>query len=96
GGDEFVILLADLEAPRAAAALVAEQCLAAVCAPYVVGDAILTLSASLGVVWHRGEPISSSQLMSQADIAMYRAKRAGKNAVCFFDDVEGQQGVAAA
>jgi diguanylate cyclase len=96
GGDEFVILLTELEAPRQAAALVAEQCLAAICAPYVVDDTILTLSASVGVVWHRGQPISSSQLMSQADIAMYRAKRAGKNAICFFDDVEGRQDSAAA
>lgn len=88
GGDEFVILLADLDEPRSGAGCVAEQCLAALAVPYRVGSTTVTLSVSIGVAWHRGLPVSSSQLMSQADIAMYRAKRAGKNAMHFFDEPE--------
>jgi diguanylate cyclase (GGDEF)-like protein len=88
GGDEFVVLLADLDDPRDGAGRVAAQCLAALAAPYQVGASSATLSVSIGVAWHQGAPVSSSQLMSQADIAMYRAKRAGKNAVHFFDEPE--------
>jgi diguanylate cyclase (GGDEF)-like protein len=88
GGDEFVILLADLDEPRSGAGCVAAQCLAALAAPYRVGADTVALSVSIGVAWHQGLPVSSSQLISQADIAMYRAKRAGKNAVHFFDEPE--------
>jgi len=88
GGDEFVVLLADLEQPRADAERLALEYLTAIGMPYRVDGRSFTLSISIGIALYRkGECASASQLMSRADIAMYRAKRAGKDRICFFEDV---------
>ena len=46
----------------------------------------LTLGASVGIALYQGVQASPSQLLSQADIAMYQAKRAGKHGFCIFDE----------
>lgn len=86
GGDEFVVLLTDLNDARSAAVGVAQQLLAAIGIPFNIAGTILELSASIGIALYSGASISTSQLMSQADIAMYQAKRAGKNEFCVFDE----------
>jgi len=82
GGDEFLILLGPNGDPLEAAERVAEKCLQALTLPVLIGDLALTVSASIGIVTcdkrHAGTT-SASQLMSQADVAMYRAKAAGRN-----------------
>lgn len=89
GGDEFVILLSDLHElneVRAAAVGVARQLLAAIGIPFNSGGQLFELSASIGIALYLQAGISTSQLMSQADIAMYQAKRAGKNEYCVFEE----------
>jgi diguanylate cyclase (GGDEF)-like protein len=86
GGDEFVVLLTDLDDARADAETVGRQYLQALAQPFVVGERSFTLSVSIGVALYLGEPIAGSQLMSRADVAMYQAKRSGKNTMCFFGD----------
>jgi diguanylate cyclase (GGDEF)-like protein len=86
GGDEFVILLTDLTDTRNAAIGVAQQLLAAIGIPFNIAGTIFELSASIGIALYGGASISTSQLMSQADIAMYQAKRAGKNEFFVFDE----------
>ena len=86
GGDEFVILLTDLSDTRNAAIGVAQHLLAAIGIPFNIAGAIFELSASIGIALYYGGSISTSQLMSQADIAMYQAKRAGKNEFFVFDE----------
>lgn len=89
GGDEFVVLLTNLaDAPRDARAI-AEKCREKIAAPYPVGDKVFTLTVSIGIALYQGSAVSASQLMSQADIAMYRAKRAGKNQIRFFHETGG-------
>lgn len=85
GGDEFVILLSDMSHARHDAQTLAQQYLEVIARPYIVGEHTLTLSTSIGIAVYQGVPISISQLLSQADTAMYQAKRAGKNSICFFD-----------
>lgn len=89
GGDEFVILLSDMRRARHDAQTLAQQYLDVVAVPYTVGEHTFTLSISIGIAVYQGVPISASQLLSQADTAMYRAKRAGKNRICFFDSEVG-------
>jgi len=84
GGDEFVILLADLEDAQGAARIVAEQCIAAIAQPIEVNGHRLGLGISIGIAIHQGASIGVSQLLSQADSAMYEAKRAGKGRLMFF------------
>ncbi len=89
GGDEFVILLRPRpagERPMAvAAAAVAERALAALGEPYPLGGYLHHSSCSIGVTLFGHEAAAVSELLKQADLAMYQAKRTGRNTVCFFD-----------
>lgn len=89
GGDEFVIMLEGLaDTPTEAGEIaqrIGEKLLAALNQPYVFGDQMHKSSASLGAALFGGEPMMPAELLKQADIAMYQAKAAGRNALCFFD-----------
>ncbi|HWI83803.1 sensor domain-containing protein [Ramlibacter sp.] len=89
GGDEFVILIENnhhkpLE-PAAAARAVSERILAKLGEPYVLSGHLHHSTCSIGVTLFGRAPWSVSELLKQADLAMYQAKNAGRNAVCFFD-----------
>ncbi|MCG2586356.1 diguanylate cyclase domain-containing protein [Massilia sp. TS11] len=86
GGDEFVVLLADLEQGRADAEAIARHYLQVLAEPYLAGEVRVNLSASIGIAIYHGIALSGSQLMSRADTAMYAAKRAGKNQYCIYDE----------
>jgi diguanylate cyclase (GGDEF)-like protein/PAS domain S-box-containing protein len=89
GGDEFVVILAGMSKSEIEAAtdteIVATKILAALNQPYPLGDLSHSSSASIGATLFRGTRASIDDLMKQADMAMYRAKDAGRNALCFFD-----------
>jgi diguanylate cyclase (GGDEF)-like protein len=87
GGDEFVILLTGLKDARAAANIVAQQCLAAFNEPFEFEEKTLTLGMSIGIAPHAGPAVTSSYLIAQADIAMYQAKRKGKGKLFFVEEI---------
>jgi diguanylate cyclase (GGDEF)-like protein len=89
GGDEFVILLTDLDDARGKAIAVAQRLRAAIGMPFDIGGKAFVLGTSIGVALYSGATASVPELMSQADIAMYQAKRAGKNKFHIFDDALG-------
>ncbi|WP_374433620.1 diguanylate cyclase [Inhella sp.] len=79
GGEEFVLLLPDVDAATAHA--VAErQCQAAAAEPLRLGATALPLSISLGVGVARADD-SAESLLARVDAALYRAKAAGRNRV---------------
>jgi len=89
GGDEFVILLENtghkpLE-PAAGARIVSERILAKLGEPYVLSGYLHHSTCSIGVTLFGRAPWTVSELLKQADLAMYQAKNAGRNTVCFFD-----------
>jgi two-component system, cell cycle response regulator len=79
GGDEFVIALWHVSGPDYAAT-VALKVIEAVSQPYVLeGQTVsVTTSAGVGIYPIHGE--DADTLMKSADLALYEAKRAGKNA----------------
>lgn len=78
-GDEFTILLEDLEAPEHDAARLARRLLDCLGQTTIIGDIPLRLSASIGIATFRGEAgIDTQVLVDRADNAMYRAKAAGR------------------
>ncbi len=88
GGDEFVVLLGGLapgsqEAERHAR-LVADKLQAALAAPVSIGELRYSTSASIGVALFDGHETVSS-LLQQSDLAMYEAKRAGRNTLRVFE-----------
>lgn len=91
GGDEYMVLLEDLSEQQATAAndaeLVAEKIRAALSAPYAIrrGEAGYRCTSSIGVTLFRGHADAMDTLLKQADVALYQAKNAGRNAVRFFN-----------
>ncbi|HWK62328.1 MAG TPA: diguanylate cyclase [Eoetvoesiella sp.] len=86
GGDEFIVLLSELDDARGEAAATAVHYLEQIGKPYRVGGKTFTLSVSIGIALFHQSVTSGSQLLSQADIAMYRAKHTGKDGYCFFEE----------
>jgi diguanylate cyclase (GGDEF)-like protein len=82
GGDEFVILLSDIqENPADAAALVAVKCLEVFAAEFMVHGQACRLGTSIGIAVGN-DPASAEKLLIAADQAMYRAKESGRGKYC--------------
>jgi PAS domain S-box-containing protein len=77
GGDEFTILLDDIRDPIEAVR-VAERVQAELAPPFVVNQQKIVVSASIGIAASTSPHTQAEDLLRDADIAMYRAKRAGK------------------
>lgn len=84
GGDEFVVLIGDASDPREIDQAV-RRILATVAAPFHIGHATATLTASLGATIYPHDGEDPDTLVRHADQAMYSAKQAGKNAFHLFD-----------
>ncbi|HEU4375146.1 MAG TPA: EAL domain-containing protein [Telluria sp.] len=89
GGDEFVIILEELGGDAVTAAtqaeLISEQILAALNRPCDLGGYQHVGTASIGVTLLDSEIGSIEEVLKRADMAMYRAKAAGRNAIRFYD-----------
>ena len=83
GGDEFTVILGSLHAQEEAM-VVAKTLLAALAPPFVVEGHQLTIGASIGISFYPGNADNPSDLMQQADSAMYAAKRIGRNQATYF------------
>jgi diguanylate cyclase (GGDEF)-like protein/PAS domain S-box-containing protein len=84
GGDEFVVVLVDLE-DQADCKPVLARLLRAASQPVSVGDVVLNVSASIGVTLYPQDGTDADLLLRYADQAMYIAKDSGKNRCHFFD-----------
>ena len=88
GGDEFVLMLVGLSPSRPEAVqqaeVVARKVQSVLEKPYPFKDFLYTSTASIGVAMFSEPGNSSEDIIKRADIAMYRAKAAGRNAVRFF------------
>ncbi|MFT3720806.1 putative bifunctional diguanylate cyclase/phosphodiesterase [Pseudorhodoferax sp.] len=83
GGDEFLILLADLR-QAADAYVVAQKIVQTLEAPFVVQGREVHLTGSIGVAVFPQDGESADALIGSADVAMYRAKNLGRNTYQFF------------
>ena len=88
GGDEFVIVLEDLsqiaEIAAAQARTVGGKILAAIDQPVVLDGRECHTTSSMGITVFGNQSESTNEVLQQADIAMYQAKAAGRNAMFFF------------
>ena len=84
GGDEFTILLDDLDSV-ASAEQTAERILKAVVQPMVFGDRSLSTSTSIGIAVGHSHYNSPADILRDADAAMYAAKTGGRNRYEIFD-----------
>jgi diguanylate cyclase (GGDEF)-like protein/PAS domain S-box-containing protein len=89
GGDEFVVMLEDLSEHALEAAAqtktVGEKILATLSQPYQLATHKYHSTPSIGATIFSDHGQSGEELLKRADIAMYQAKKAGRNTLRFFD-----------
>lgn len=83
GGDEFTVMMSDLPVP-AHIEIAAQKIIDIVALPFTVNGDVIQLSASIGITLYSQDATSSSELISNADRAMYVAKSRGGNQFCYF------------
>lgn len=83
GGDEFVLLLPD--AGQEGALRVADKLLAAFRRPFAVAGHSLGVTVSIGIALYPHDGADFTELLKNADTALYRAKQEGRNTRLFYD-----------
>jgi diguanylate cyclase (GGDEF)-like protein/PAS domain S-box-containing protein len=92
GGDEFLILIADVDAVEGGEAgdvadvarRVADQVRTALQTPLILADTEIYTSASLGISLYPADAADAESLLKHADIAMYKAKDSGRDGYQLF------------
>jgi diguanylate cyclase (GGDEF)-like protein/PAS domain S-box-containing protein len=92
GGDEFVITLENLNQEEKLAATeagaIGAKILDAISAVYALPQFNHCCTCSIGIALFKGNALSSGEIIKRADIAMYQAKAAGRNAIAFFQSAD--------
>lgn len=83
GGDEFTVILQDMACVQDAT-LVAQQILATLAQPITLDGHDIYTSASIGITFYPADANDTDSLIKQADVAMYRAKKHGRNGYAFY------------
>lgn len=83
GGDEFVIVMQEVDDLENGPALVAEKVLAALATPFPIEGHSLHIGCSIGIASAVGGATLAEALLVEADAAMYRAKSAGRGCYAF-------------
>ena len=84
GGDEFAILLEDTTGEHSGL-LVAEKVLSALQQPFRIAGKDIFAGASIGIAYGRASDCIAAELLGQADVAMYRAKKEGSRRAVVFE-----------
>ena len=85
GGDEFAVLLSQVSGAEGCEK-VARNILATLTRPVSVQQGELVITSSLGITLAPEDSTDYQTLLKNADMAMYRAKNAGRNTIQFFDE----------
>ncbi|HEY0563005.1 MAG TPA: EAL domain-containing protein [Methylophilus sp.] len=90
GGDEFVVLIEALSDNALQAStyteLIGKKITQAINQPYQLNEYVYEITPSIGATLFSGHDLAADALLKQIDIAMYQAKKAGRNNLHFFDE----------
>ncbi|MBZ9675659.1 putative bifunctional diguanylate cyclase/phosphodiesterase [Mesorhizobium sp. ES1-1] len=89
GGDEFAIICDLADEGRDSTSMpiaLAERIIAAVAAPVAIGTRMVEVGASIGIALCPADGVNAEALLRAADIAMYRAKQAGRGRFRFYEE----------
>ena len=84
GGDEFVMIMSNLN-ERSDVIQVVEKIIAGFIPPFELPGAMVQITTSVGISIYPEDGIDPSELLKNADLAMYRAKAEGRNCYQFFN-----------
>ncbi len=83
GGDEFVIILSD-NTTSYNTSIVAQKIIDSICEPFLMQNHMCSVGASIGIAVFPSDGENIEELAKNADIAMYHAKKAGRNNYQFY------------
>lgn len=92
GGDEFTIILEEIDDIDTVLS-VCERILETVAEPLVIAENDMQLTCSVGIAHYPHDAADAETLLQNADTAMYRAKKSGRNGYQFFTNDMHQQAV---
>ena len=88
GGDEFLVLISNPKTSPLAAfeavRLIAEKLHKKLSEPYHIGSTVCSINLSIGITLYSDKSGSVGDLLKEADLALYEAKKTGRNSVRFF------------
>lgn len=89
GGDEYVVLIEDLDSKDSnieeQIKATGNKILSVLSRPYLLKNLNYSITSSVGVTLLSGQETEVEELLKQADVAMYQAKKAGRNTLRFFN-----------
>lgn len=83
GGDEFAII--QVISDQGECRSLAERLLKSITKPYMLGEQRLEIGLSIGIAVSPEDGLNAKNLLTRADLALYRVKTEGRNAYCFFE-----------
>jgi len=90
GGDEFIVVLSEISQPHDAT-VVADKIIKVISQPIVLQRHVVCITTSIGIALHPvDENDDTTELMKQADSAMYEVKNNGKNGFRLYNQIAGQ------
>jgi diguanylate cyclase (GGDEF)-like protein/PAS domain S-box-containing protein len=84
GGDEFAVLVPEMKSPQELAVL-AQRLIDVISQPYVIEGHMVTVGSTIGIAVAPTDGADADHLLRNADLALYRAKAAGKSTFRFFE-----------
>ena len=87
GGDEFVLILEGVNCRNSLARIATRLC-SKISLPVWLDNQLINISASIGIASYPDDGTTPKELISQADKAMYRVKKCGKNSYAYSSDLE--------
>jgi len=87
GGDEFVLLLPEIQS-EAAAAQIAQRILEVIRSPFEINQIPLLITVSIGLALFPEDGQDPESLITNADLALYAAKDRGRNRLCFHSELK--------
>jgi len=92
GGDEFAILLGDLDSPFQGEEML-KRLNTSLALPYIINEELISISASIGVALYPHDSEDLGILLRHADQAMYKAKLLGKNRYQLFNREQDKEAI---
>jgi diguanylate cyclase (GGDEF)-like protein len=90
GSDEFLVIRSEVSDDGIAAKR-ATDWLTHIASPIRLSGVDISITASIGLIMFPADGNTTKELLMRADMAMQRAKEAGRNTVCRFDGIKGQE-----
>lgn len=89
GGDEFMILLPEMNKHKGVANII-ERLLSAISKPFLVNGKQVSSSVSIGVAYYPDDGVIIDEIINHADLAMFEAKKKGGNTYTEYDKSMGE------